>query len=179
MNHLRTTLNKWLFVIHRRASDRRCCGEFWQSETFRTENERMSHPFTEKNAEFDRTRRPRHSVAVLASGRQASIILRRLRLAGYTDCSVCSSAEMLLTMCETNSVTRVVAVLEPELLTRKTLQQLDERGMLSVGVVVNNRHRSWGRLLPLLETVWLFATPSTYRTHIEGYAARFARLRSG
>jgi hypothetical protein len=139
----------------------------------------MPHPFTAKNSEFDRRRQPRQTVAVLASGRYASIILRRIRLAGYVDCVVCSSAELLLTLCETNNVTRVVAVLEPELLTRDALHQLDQRGVITIGVTVNTRHRSWGQLLSLLETVWLFAPPSTYRTQLDGYAARFARLPRG
>lgn len=139
----------------------------------------MSQQFTAKNTEFDSLRRPRHAVAVLATGRHASIILSRVRRAGFDLCSICSSPEMLLSMCEANNVSRVVAVLEPDLLTRQTLHQLDERDIATVGVVVNNRHRSWARLLPLLETVWLFAPPSSYRLQIEGYAPRFARLSRG
>lgn len=142
------------------------------------QNQRMTHALNNKYREFESARERRQSVAILATGRSALTILRRVKQAGYSAVSVFDSANALLTACKSQGFSRVLAILEPELFTRDALHQLDELGVITVGVVAHNRHRSWSQLLPLCETVWLFALGPAYRTRLDGYSRQMTRVTS-
>lgn len=140
------------------------------------QNQRMTHGLNDKYRQFESARERRQSVAILATGRSALTIMRRVKLAGYSAVSVFDSADALLTACKTQGFSRVLAILEPELFTRDALHQLDQLGVITVGVVAHNRHRSWSQLLPLYETVWLFALGPAFRTRLDGYSRQMTRV---
>lgn len=107
--------------------------------------------------------RARSTVAVLATGRSATTVLNRVKAAGYESIAVFESAEDFISQFTAERFDVVVAMLEPTTLSRESLHQLDLWGLRTVGVVAHHRHRNWGVLLPLKETVWLFAPASMYR----------------
>lgn len=112
---------------------------------------------------YHRARTSRVSVVVLAPGRSAQTVMRRVTAAGYSVAAVLDDADAALQRCEQGCDTVVLSLVEPSLLSREALHAFDLRGVRVIGVVSHQRHRAWARLLPLLETVWLFAPPPHYK----------------
>jgi len=107
--------------------------------------------------------RARRAVAVFATGRNAATMLSRVTAAGCESITVFERAEDFIAEFTADRFDLVVAMLEPTILSRESLHQLDLLGVRTVGVVAHHRHRAWAALLPLRETVWLFAPASMYR----------------
>lgn len=125
-----------------------------------------------KNDVFEAARKSRRSVAVIATGRSALTILGRAKRAGYPTVSVFETAAELLDCFDIQRHSRVLAVLEPEKLSREQLYSLDRFGAVVIGVEAHALHRSWATMLPLHETVWLYSTPAVYRKLMRGYEQR-------
>lgn len=117
-------------------------------------------------------------VHILGRGRSTVAMLRRIRAAGFVVAGVSESTDWMLAECEAGGCNLLAALLEPNLMTRTLLQRCDELDIRVVGVLGNQRHRDWAALLPLCETVWLFAPASYYARTLRGYregtVARFA-----
>lgn len=108
----------------------------------------------------------RKRVIILATGTSALTVLNRAKKAGFASVTMFESAEEALSDGRINRGDIVLALLESSILTRDALNQCDKLGARTIGVVAHHRHRAWARLLPLRETVWLFAPAPMYRNEM-------------
>lgn len=112
---------------------------------------------------FEEDRSPRASLAVVALSQSSVTILRRLRASGFSSVSVFEHVDSALREAEAHAIDTLLVLLEPELFSREQLHRADVIGVRVLGVVAHKRHRLWATLLPLNETVWLYAPHSAYR----------------
>lgn len=111
----------------------------------------------------------RPSVFVLSSGHPTVALLRRIRRTGVDVSGVSEHPDVVLRECEEHRCSLLIALLEPGLFPRTLLSRCDELGVRVIGVVANSRHRDWAALLPLCETVWLYAPSRIYQQLLGGY----------
>jgi len=106
-------------------------------------------------------------IAVLAREQSGAIVVRRLTAAGYRRVSVVPDADAITSAPPEARADIVVALLEPALLSRKQLYTCDLTDIALLGLTAHRRHRVWAELLPLQETIWLYAAPSQYRKALQ------------
>ena len=111
-------------------------------------------------------------LAVLADDYRAGIMLRRLTSAGYRRVTVVTDATEVMSSPLGARPECVLAVLEPTLLNREQLLAFDQLGIAALGITAHRRHRMWAELLPLCETLWLFAPVTLYRRTLRDLDAR-------
>lgn len=115
---------------------------------------------------------PRASIAIVATGRSSLTMMTRTTSAGYASVSIFEHSERALEEAQRGRISAVLALLEPQLLSREQLHQFDLLGIGVGGVIAHARHQSWSELLPLMETVWLFAPGLYYRKLIQGLPSK-------
>lgn len=108
-------------------------------------------------------------IAVLAGERSAPVVVKRLTAAGFRRVTVVADIAEVIDGPPAARADSIVVLLEPDLINREQLYSCDLHEISVLGLTAHRQHRVWAQLLPLCETLWLYAPPAQYQRALRAF----------